>query len=296
MKTIVCYSGGHDSIYLAYRLLKDTTDEITLFILTSDSVNWAIKPKQLERVYDSIELLKTIRNFEVICHDVSYANVSNTFIFDTDKTYAIKVLADDINNGKYDRIANGRSWEQTDGSYYLPDLSLKGFLTDINAKKLADKILTRGSIWLPLVDNTFHENYGRWHTLMYLPEVFIKTSISYLSPNDDYKRKDTYEAHDPNVVDKCVYDILVKQKINAGCTEEEYISWRCQKDIEYGGNTGKSCMPRHWSYFETEPHPYSRSFPHTITTKEQFIAWYSKRVYKDHHLDSWSKSEWEWIE
>lgn len=290
MNTVLCYSGGHDSIYLAYKLLTSTTDDITLLILCSDDdkCHWGLRSKQVELLQKGLKELKGYRDFSTIFHTVDVTKITS-LLNDSQMSYAVEFMAPLINNSTYDQVSAGRSWEQTDGYYFNPELGLniKGFATDINAQRLAKKLFTRGSFTYPLVDSTFHKNYGRWHLFKYLPSTLLAASISYAIP-PDYSIDPNANLTSEKINDKFIFDYLVKQKIEEGYTLEDYTVWRQEKDLEYGGGDNRSCLSRIWAGREVENNSKYLPGPNHVLTKEQFKEWYKTTAYKDFSMFQWN--------
>lgn len=181
-KNLLLFSGGGDSTYLAYKLLTETTEEITLLIICSnDNVANGLNDKKLTTFYPILKKFKNIRDFNIIYHKAEKELIDNVK-YDNWFNYSIKRFAKDFDNGTYDNFVTSCSWEQNNG-YFMKNYKIKGVRPYFEAKNHFETTVKRGKFWSPLVEHDFHEKYNRYHLNKYLPEDYKKLSISCLNGN-----------------------------------------------------------------------------------------------------------------
>lgn len=243
MKTLLMWSGGADSTFVLYKLLTDTTDQVTAVVLdkapgAQNSISHT--PQSSLRIPRLIEELKKIRDFEVIRKSVTDESITpgtNHYY-----TYFINSVAANINSGVYDRIATGRTWEQQDQSLFK-NSSVKGTPSQFAAEKMFDELCNRGELWNPLVTNDYYDNFSRWHIFEYLPKNILDLTISCNGP----RLVNNNEWNEPcGVCYKCLWDQKVQDMRLNGYSADHISAWRRLKSLEYGGNTGLSAPMRYW--------------------------------------------------
>lgn len=287
-KTLVLFSGGRDSVYLTYKLLADTSDDVTLVVLLkgggidehilSSGVNYYDLPAVIEPM---IELQK-YRKFNVIVHTPRKEQVQS-FVNDHWHNYGINLFAQDLNEGKYDRIASGVTYEQDDAYIYGSRTAkeYQGMLRCRIEHNHTPNIVDKSKIWQPLLTHDIHENFTRWHVLKYMPE--------HLSESIDTKRPES----------KTVCDNTVRRLIAKGWNADDFDNWRKEKNREYGGGN-RDMDILYWIYLENEQPlfqkegvalPNRNPAPRKITTKQQGIEWYDTVEFNpplDHTLVQWN--------
>jgi hypothetical protein len=282
-KNLILFSGGYDSTYLVYKYLVDTSDEITLLVMTSEN-NLAdgLNRSQLLQMQPTLKQLKTYRDFKVIYHVIDKDKV-NSWYMDEWYRYSTTVFADDLNNGTYDSLMIGTSWEQHDGQYYKNSL-VRGITPSASLMKNPTKGLTRGRFLAPLITHDIHDNFNRWHIFKYMPEELL-TTITQKNPG------------------KLAFDEIVQIGMSSlGWTASDVDSWRQEKNREYGGGSRDLSYP-----FWTPTHlgkenihitgvadEKNRGKMITVKTKQDCIDWYSTVEYNfktDYSLITWNLSK-----
>jgi len=288
-KTIVLFSGGRDSIYLAYKLLADTSDEITLVVLLkggSDEniLKSGVNYYDLSTIIETMIELRRYRKFDLIIHTPEKHQVQS-FVNDHWHNYALNLFAKELNEGKYDRIASGITWEQEDSyeNCCKHAKEFKGMLRcNVNYNHTPNNI-DKSKIWQPLLTHDIHSNFNRWHVLKHMPE--------HLSNSIDTKRAES----------KNVFDDTVRRFISKGWRANDLDEWRKEKSREYaGGSSDRDMSYTTWIYLENEQpllqkegvaFPNRNLAPRKITTKQQCIEWYDTVEFNppvDHTLVQWN--------
>jgi hypothetical protein len=281
-KNLILFTGGYDSTYLAYKYLVDTTDEITLLVMCSENRRAdGLTKEQLIRIQPTIKKLKTYRDFKVIYHVVEENKVDSWYM-DEWYRYATTVFSDDLNNGTYDNLIMGTSWEQHDGQYFK-NISVRGITTSISYLKNPTKGLTNGKILAPLITHDIHQNFNRWHIFKHMPEELISTIVQY-NPA------------------KQAFDKIVKIGISLGWTADDLDNWRKEKNREYGGGN-RDLSYTHWAltHIGTEVVHISgisdetnKNKQFTIKSKQDCIDWCSTIEFNpktDYSLIKWNLSK-----
>lgn len=266
-KVLLCYSSGYDSAYLAHKLLTETDYDLTLLTLCSfeEFRSWRASSTHIKKILESTKELAKIRKFNHKYHTVD----NSTLTFQTDDwlCYTVSHFSKSINDGEYDCIMSGQTWEQNDG-YFFRDLKIKGLSNHIESQKIIKQKRLEGKVVFPLNDETFHKNFGRWHIFKHIPSNLKRHCLP---------------CHlDPPCMRcaKCLYDRKVQQLIDNGISEQEFTKWRQEKNLEYGGGNGRSCAPMLWIRFESDIKiPFTPQPNLLIETKEEFIQWYQTIPY-----------------
>jgi len=243
MKTIMMFSNGADSAFIAHKILTETTDELTTLTLVNDpsgTVSWAPRGRFLMRFDALIEELQKIRPFTSIKKTVLQSEIHPEN--DNHYLYAVEYVAPFMNNGTYDRFVTGRTWEQQNQSLFKGS-TLKGTPTYFASKNLWNKLVTQGTAWDPLVDGSFYEGFNRWHILKYLPENIRRHTISCHNPKIN---SDGISVTDCGKCYKCLWEQKTQEFIDNGYTAEQLNAWRRLKSLDYGGGNNVSCPIRFW--------------------------------------------------
>jgi hypothetical protein len=243
LKTIMLFSGGADSAFIAYKILSETDDELTALVLVNEpegSITWAHKETHIFKLNSLVDELKKIRNFQVIIKQVSKKEIhpENNHVY----LYGIEYVAPYINDGTYDRFVTGRTWEQQNQSLFKGSL-IKGTPTYFASKNLWDKLTKRGTLWDPLVDGTFYKEFNRWHILKYLPNSIRDRTVSCHYPKFNEEHSDVVAC---GVCYKCLWEEKVQEFFDKGYTSEQITAWRRLKSLEYGGGNNISSPMRYW--------------------------------------------------
>ena len=242
-KTIMLFSGGADSAFIAYKLLTETTDELTTLTLMSEPgelVSWSPRGRFLLRLDALLNELQKIRSFTVIKKIVKQEEIhpENDHAY----LYGIEYVAPFINDGTYDRFVTGRTWEQQNQSLFKGS-TITGTPTYFASCNLWTKLTTRGEMYDPLVDATFYPHFNRWHILKHLPENISRYTISCHNPKVS---DDGTAITDCDACYKCLWEEKAKEFISKGYSAEQLNAWRRLKSLEYGGGNNVSCPMRYW--------------------------------------------------
>lgn len=255
-KTLVLFSGGMDSTFVMYMLLKNTDDEVTaiLFETAEGSHNKISSPKiQNRHLPELVQELKKIRDFKFIIKQVADDDYDEE-IMSHYYTYLVAYAAPFINDGTYDRIVTGRTWEQYnkklvfDGKIGNPSsfaaqrlfkkLVKPGYVFDgQNDAKLSDRLY---KLWNPLTTHEYYKEFNRWHAFTYLPENIRERTFSCNFPIIGEDKNDACgECY------KCLWDELVQTLIKAGYNSQQIEEFRKNKCKEFGTDTRDAPM-RMW--------------------------------------------------
>lgn len=240
MKSAVAFSGGYDSTYVLWKLLTLTDEEVTAisFVRAPGATKpWFAQPAELTtHIPKIIDELQKIRPFTHIVRVVSDEDITEENNEAT--VFFVSEYVADINNGTYDNLVSGRSWEQYN-EYRIK--GVLGTLTDMVAQRIFDRDATRGKLWYPLVTRDFHYHYCRWHTFTYLPENLQALCVSCCDPvNVDGNIVHCGQCH------KCLWDEKVRWMIAQGWNADQVNAWKHLKGLQYGGGNGLSAPTRFW--------------------------------------------------
>lgn len=295
MKTALLFSGGADSIYLAYKLLSDTKDDVTLVTVTtpenfSDHPIWSARPDRVSMMNRVIEELKLIRGFSI--HDIKSNLKDITFQLDNPVPYAVKNLIPFINDETYDRITIGYSWDHCSLQYFK-NLMLPGISGDKISKKIFDTEAKRGSLWLPLMTHEIDDKYGKYHALKNLPSNLKDKMVSCLRVNG--------KSQCGGTCGKCLINNIVQHMINKGYSAADVQEWIEENSLSFGGGNryAPSIQWLEWSMNKGRKNwttGLNHDSPGTniiINSKEEFIQWWDTQEFNlpaDRTIIKWNKT------
>lgn len=262
MKLLVSFSGGFDSTYIMYRLLRDTHYDITAvyFYGNHAEIAMAVPPKIEEpNISRLVAQLKNIRDFEFITKEYSREEFTDDnellsgYIVKGERSelpvisgpinYLVWYAIPGINEGKYEVVVNGITWEQLKKKYKNKS-NAEGSPKHEQAELKLKKYAPNGKLWLPLLTHEFHNKFNRWHLFKNLPEEYAKYCISCAVP--------VYSQDEDQLIGcgfcfKCLWDKMAKSLIDhANFTAEQIEEYRANKALEYGGGNGITAPMRLW--------------------------------------------------
>lgn len=175
MKTVVTISGGLDSTYVLWNLLKNSTDEITAYYVSTENVDpnrWqfydfrsfltpekAILMKQV--VVNIANWLQTnVRTFNLVIEnmDTSLISMDHTII-NHPARYVVDRFIPQINDGTFDNIVLTDE-KENDGWANGGTIGLTRRPGSILATELFKNKATRGQLTFPLIDNPYNQSYA----------------------------------------------------------------------------------------------------------------------------------------
>jgi hypothetical protein len=269
MKTLVLWSGGADSTFLLHKLLTETSDEVTA--LTFGGQGFASTEAAQEQLLNLPKLeaeLQKIRSFSTARINFSDLNIPDRSISRHFYTSFVYYAAPFLNDGTYDRITSGRTWEQHDQTV-ISSLNIRGMPATFAAHRLFKTLATRGSLWEPLITHDLVSKYGRYHALTMLPENLAGEIVSCGVASYD-QATSKYVACGRCY--KCMWDRKVKGFIAEGFGPDEIGFYRRAKSLQYGGGRNLSASLRFWLPLEMGEAPYNG-----LDTKEKVQLYVQSR-------------------
>lgn len=248
MKTIVSFSGGLDSIYVLWKELTETTNDVLAVYFVSpvmgpDSAKYKIKSMNSNSASIAIaakipslcNLIKSkTRPFDlsIVYYDLAKL-VDPSVGSNNTASLRMRWAVDRLNMGMADRFVAGNCREND--SFGHGDRSSKDGQTGSNASMIEFKdIANRGEYVFPLFDM----NYTLAHAYAELPQDVSGSHLSCDIPN----------AEEPcGVCFKCSYHQLMKKKLADGNTPEQIFDFFMEKSVM---SNGMWCSPKKWVYEE----------------------------------------------
>ncbi len=234
MKSLVAISGGVDSTYVLWKLLTETDDDITAVFFDFSQVDVdMLTEKNADKKYQVevlIDRLKAIRDFTYIYHVATREEIVPQLQHKL--LFAIKYAASFINDGTYDRLVSGASYEDK-SQKIVPHLSMT---PAYYAEKRLAKLFTRGTYWAPLVDDSWHNHYSRDIALRNLPESILECALLMSCRYPSYDEKLTLKGSKCGSCGRCLLNDTTSAMIDNGLTSQEIFEWRRSKSYEYGAN------------------------------------------------------------
>jgi tRNA(Ile)-lysidine synthase TilS/MesJ len=247
-KTVLEFSGGWDSTFLLWKLLTETDDEITVVYIDSQFVSKRIVSNvshiQYVRAQKVVEKLQQIRPFTFKTHFLKKEEITNEI--DNKILLFIQYVAPLINDGTYDRLTFAISYEDNHRKIF-PHLEYTPIY--YAAKRLFDKICTRGEYFVPLLDDTWYSKYTKAYAIKELPENIKNVIASCHNSSFDFA-KDSFV--DCDVCNNCVLIEKFKEMLDLGLTPDEIVTWRLNKASEYGDGTLMVASPKDIDWLSTE--------------------------------------------
>jgi 7-cyano-7-deazaguanine synthase in queuosine biosynthesis len=254
MKTLILWSGGADSTFLLHKLLSETTDEVTTLTFGGQGFASTEAVQEQLRSLPKLEVeLQKVRPFSTLKIDFADIKSDDASISRHYYTSFVNYAAPFLNDGTYDRIASGRTWEQHDQTV-IPSINIRGLPSTFAAHRLFKKVATRGVLWEPLITHDFVRNYGRYHALTALPQNLSSEIISCSAATYD-QSTEKYLACGHCY--KCMWDRKVKGFIAEGFGPAEIDFYRRSKSLQYGGGRNLSAVMRHWLPLEMNEAPHN---------------------------------------
>lgn len=254
MKTLILWSGGADSTFLLHKLLTETSDEVTTLTFGGQGfASTEVTQEQLLSLPKLEEELQKIRSFSTMRINFADLDVSDVSISRHYYTSFVNYAAPFLNDGTYDRITSGRTWEQHDQTV-IPSMNIRGLPSTFAAHRIFKKVATRGTLWEPLITHDFVNKYGRYHALTALPENLAQEIVSCgMAAYDETSKKYVACGH----CYKCMWDRKVKGFIAEGFGPDEIGFYRRSKSLQYGGGRNLSAVMRQWLPLEMGEPPFN---------------------------------------
>lgn len=245
MKTVVAFSGGLDSTLIMWKLLSETDEEITAVYIDGqnieDDIYTSKQPEQFTLAQKIVDELQKIRPFTFLKHTLTPEEISEEIHHKT--LLFIQHIAPFINDGTYDKLVQGASYD-AQHQKLVPHLEyIPGYYA---AKRLFDKLCTRGEYSIPLVTDTWYTKYNRAYAFRDLPLNFRKlintcNFMVYSEESSSYVRC--------GECSRCLGDMKIRQFMREGKTPAEILDWIEEKSYEYGDGVVMTPIIK-WIYLE----------------------------------------------
>jgi hypothetical protein len=174
MKTILSISGGVDSTYLLWKILTETTDEVTAINVDVNSITKQMKLKydirgfsyeediqNANKIQLIVDWLKAnVRDFTFISEPINEVYLSRDINYpNSPPAYVTRYALDKINTNIADRICISNEWEN-DGLANGGTVGTTRSTGSIIAKDIFVKQATCGSIEFSLLDMDYNQSYA----------------------------------------------------------------------------------------------------------------------------------------
>ena len=232
MKSLIAFSSGYDSLYIAWKYLTETNNDVTLFFMDmsllrrQEQVESYINPFQKYTSLISHKWMKeNLRDHEFKTHFVKKMDHK----CDHGKQF-IRIAAKMVNDRLYDEVVHGSS-----------GLSVLVSRTGV-MKKEFDSFAKRGSLRFPLAE----WNKNTAHLITELPKEMKHLAVSCNFATTD----DNGNFVECGVCHKCFRNKNIRRQLRNGCSPEEamknYMNTKQAKTINHSFFSSKDA----WGYFD----------------------------------------------
>ena len=164
MKSVIAFSSGYDSLYIAWKYLTETNNDVTLFFMDMSLLR---KQKEVESYINPFQKYTALISHKWMKENLRDHKFKTHFVKKMDHKcdhgkQFIRITAKMINEGLYDEVVHGSS-----------GLSVIATRTGV-MKKEFDSLTTRGSLRFPLAE----WNKNTAHLMMELPKEMKHLAIS----------------------------------------------------------------------------------------------------------------------
>lgn len=232
MKSLIAFSSGYDSLYIAWKYLTETNNEVTLFFMDMSLLQ---KQKEVESYINPFQkytalishkwMKKNLRDHKFKTHFVKKMDHK----CDHGKQF-IRITAKMINEGLYDEVVHGSS-----------GLSVIATRTGV-MKKEFDSLATRGSLRFPLAE----WNKNTAHLMMELPREMKHLAISCNFATTDDKG-DFVEC---GLCHKCFRNKTIRRQLKNGSSPEETMKYYMNTEEAKTINGLFFSTKDAWGYFD----------------------------------------------
>lgn len=252
MRTIISFSGGLDTAYLAYKFLTETDDEITLVYLDTSMLDNNDKHKGVMMFNNNITsgsnkfiakrtsdwLYKNTRHFVFKTKTISsiLPDESLNVLF---ARYAAKLMNDNL----YDRACGGWNWDifcdEAFEDHYPKHPQV------IGTNRAFTQVSKRGEFFWPLVDHMFDYRQGNVHALAHLPKELTEIAVGC---EDIHFNEKNQNIEICGKCTKCMWRTFCEKKLSEGWTPNQVQEYRLKKSKEFV--PGKWSPMRFWIHEE----------------------------------------------
>ena len=166
MKTLIAFSSGYDSLYIAWKYLTETNNDVTLFFMDMSLLR---KQKEVESYIVPFQKYTALISHKWMKENLRDHKFKTHFVKKMDHKcdhgkQFIRITSKWINEGLYDEVVHGSS-------------GLSAIVTRTGVmKKEFDSLTTRGSLRFPLAKDEWNKNTA--HLMMELPKEMRHLAIS----------------------------------------------------------------------------------------------------------------------
>lgn len=232
MRTVVSFSGGLDSTYLTWHLLKNTDDEVTCIYLDFRKCSNVREGMRVPKYNETMGTLpaahSVIEWFAKNLKPVHKFKVIEVPRFETPEEQVtirfVRLVAPLIRDGFYDRATGGWSSEsfgEPNGRNFKLDAAMQV------GRKAFKEILPDQTLWTPLVDHKIRKNFGHANCRLELPKDLQDLTFSCrLGPVACKKMPEVPFA---DWCDRCLWHWKIDSLLDEGWTPDQINDWRIKK-------------------------------------------------------------------
>jgi len=205
MKSLIAFSSGYDSLYIAWKYLTETNNDVTLFFMDMSLLR---KQKEVESYIVPFQKYTALASHKWMKENLRDHKFKTHFVKKMDHKcdhgkQFIRITAKWINEGLYDEVVHGSS-----------GLSVIVTRTGV-MKKEFDSLTTRGSLRFPLAKEEWNKNTA--HLMMELPKEMRHLAIScnFATTDDKGGFIECGSCH------KCFRKDYIRRQLRNGCSPEE---------------------------------------------------------------------------
>jgi len=209
MRSLIAFSSGYDSLYIAWKYLTETNNDVTLFFMDMSLLQ---KQEEVESYINPFQKYTSIQSHEWMKENFRDHKLKIHFVDKMDHKYDhtkmfCKITAELLNENLYDEVLHGAAGVSTNQKsiykYNRCDVMIKEF----------ERVAKRGKLRFPLKEWGKHTA----HQIQELPKEMRKLAIScnFAKPGDNGHYVKCGNCH------KCYRNIVIRNALEDGCTPDQ---------------------------------------------------------------------------
>jgi len=241
VRSIIAFSSGYDSLYIAWKYLTETNNDVTLFFMDMSLLQ---EQQEVESYINIFQKYTSIRSHKWMKENLRDHKFETRVIRKMDHKcdhtkQFIRITTKMINEGLYDEVVHG----SYGNAYRNVEQAANVTRTDV-IKKEFDSLATRGSLRLPLAEWEWNKNTA--NLMVELPKEMrhLVISCNFATTDDNGDFIECGSCH------KCFRNKTLGDQLKNGSSPEE--AWKNYMNTEKAKAVNGSFFESkdRWGYFD----------------------------------------------